>query len=221
MSNVRSHEQQHEKANAVTPGTQGYAEQAAELIERYEELGFTEKHQEVLHLLPEASAYALDIGAGTGADAAWLANRGHGVVAVEPTDALRAYGVAHHASPLIEWVNDSLPELEQVVQRRQKFGLIMLTAVWMHLDFRGRQVAMPRLAALLENGGVILMTLRHGPVPPGRLMFAVSAEETVALAVSRGLECVLKVTTESKLAANRAAGVVWSCLAFKPQQRDT
>jgi SAM-dependent methyltransferase len=201
-------------AERILRGTQGYAEEAAELIERYESLSFAYKHEAVLHLIPSAPAKAIDIGAGTGVDAAWLAAQGHQVVAVEPTGALREYGLRHHVSPLVEWVNDALPQLGRVAQRKHEFGLVMLTAVWMHLDEHERRVAMPVVASLLAPEGVLVMALRHGPVPAGRIMFAVSAEETVALAEARGLRCVLNVCTESRLAANREAGVTWSRVAF-------
>ena len=69
----------------MIPGTQGYAEQAPHLIEQYESLAFADKHRAVLHLLPDKTSQVLDVGAGTGADAAWLAARGHRVIAVEPT----------------------------------------------------------------------------------------------------------------------------------------
>jgi len=195
-------------------GTRGYAEHASELIERYESLSFAHKHEAVLHLIPSAPAKAIDIGAGTGADAAWLAEQGHPVVAVEPTEAFRKHGLRHHPSPLIEWVNDALPQLDRVTQRRHEFSLVMLTAVWMHLDEEERQVAMPVVASLLAPGGVLIMALRHGLVPSDRIMFAVSAEETVALAEAQGLHCVLNVRAESKFAANREAGVTWSRVAF-------
>jgi len=80
-------------------GTQGYAEEAEDLIERYESVPFTEKHAAVLHLIPSAPCDVLDIGSGTGADAAYLAELGHRVVAVEPTDPLRTPGMALHPSP--------------------------------------------------------------------------------------------------------------------------
>ena len=195
-------------------GTRGYGENAAELIERYESLPFACKHEEAIHLIPQAPTKALDIGAGTGSDAAWLAARGHEVVAVEPTAALREYGLTHHPSPRIEWVDDGLPRLERIAHRRGEFGLVMLTAVWMHLDEPERRAAMPVVASLLAPDGVLVMALRHGPVPAGRVMFTVSAAETVALAGQQGLRCVLAVHAESRLPANRDAGVTWSRLGF-------
>lgn len=111
------------------PGTQGYARQAGELIPRYESLPFEHKHKTELHLLPSTPVLALDIGAGTGADAAWLAAQGHRVVAVEPTAVLREAGQMLHPDPSIEWVEDSLPWLSPVRASQGKFGLVMLTAV--------------------------------------------------------------------------------------------
>jgi hypothetical protein len=122
-----------------------------------------------------------------------VAAQGHQVVAVEPTGALREYGITHHPSPLIQWVNDALPRLALVAARKHEFSLVMLTAVWMHLDENERRDAMPVIAALLAPNGVLSMAIRHGVVPPGRIMFAVSAKETVALAEAQGLRCVLNV----------------------------
>ncbi|MCH3719072.1 hypothetical protein LZB68_08320, partial [Campylobacter lari] len=79
-----------------------------------------------------------------------------------------------------EWVDDALPDLDGL--RGRAFDVIMLTAVWMHLDADERARGMAALAALLAPGGQILMSLRHGPVPSGRRMFDVSADETIALA---------------------------------------
>jgi 2-polyprenyl-3-methyl-5-hydroxy-6-metoxy-1,4-benzoquinol methylase len=195
-------------------GTKGYAEEAEELVKRYESIPFVEKHQAVLHLLPSAPCSVLDIGAGTGADAAWLAARGHQVVAVEPTDALRLPGMALHPSARIAWVSDSLPDLVLTIQRGQQFDVVMLTAVWMHLDAPERQHAMPKVASLLRPGGLLTMSLRHGPVPPRRRMFAVSAAETIQLAQAHGLRSLLNVHTKSAQLVNRQAGVTWSHLVF-------
>lgn len=196
-------------------GTQGYAEQADELSKRYEALSFEHKHQALLHLLPPAPARALDIGAGTGADAAWLAQRGYEVVAVEPTDELHRRGLVLHPSPSIEWINDSLPRLDLVIAGAREFDLVMLTAVWMHLDETERGLAMPRLASLLRPEGLLAITLRHGPVPEGRIMFEVSAEETIALAHGCAMKANLNVHGPSTQAVNREAGVSWSRLAFR------
>lgn len=95
----------------MTAGAQGYAVLAKELVERYESIRFIDKHRAVMHLIPQDPSHILDIGAGSGADAAWLSDRGRTVVAVEPTRELRIAAMELHPSPLIEWLDDSLPDL--------------------------------------------------------------------------------------------------------------
>jgi SAM-dependent methyltransferase len=165
-----------------------------------------------MHLIPREPCRVLDIGAGTGRDAAGFAAMGHRVVTVEPTEEMRRGAIALHPNPLIEWLDDSLPDLARVRARGEQFDVVMLTAVWMHLDAQQRRQAMPNVAALVRNGGVLIMTLRHGPVPPGRRMFEVSGEETIGLAEPLGLGCVLNRPAEASL---RQPGVSWTRLAFR------
>jgi SAM-dependent methyltransferase len=202
----------------VTPaqvsGTEGYADEAEELFRRYESIPAADAHRAVLHLIPAAPGSIVDIGAGTGRDAAWFASLGHRVVAVEPTDAMRIPAMALHPSPRIEWLNDSLPDLTQLLARGEQFDVVMLSAVWMHLDTRQRRQAMPNLAALMRTGGVMIMHIRHGPVPPGRRMFEVPAEETIEQARIQGLRPVVNVRDESRQEQNRIADVTWTTLAF-------
>jgi protein-L-isoaspartate O-methyltransferase len=200
-------------------GTEGYADEAAELFKRYESIPAADAHRMVLHLIPAAPSTILDIGSGTGRDAAWLAAMGHRVVAVEPTDALRLPAMTLHPSPRIEWLNDSLPDLALLRARGERFDVVMLTAVWMHLDAARRRQAMPNVAAPVRVGGVMIMKIRHGLFPPGRRMFEISAEETIELAQTEGLHPVLNVRTGSNQELNRIAGVTWTNLAFvKPKQ---
>jgi SAM-dependent methyltransferase len=201
-------------ARTHVSGTEGYADEAEALLTRYENISPDHAHRAVKHLFPDAPARILDIGSGTGRDAAWFAAKGHRVVAVEPTEPMRRGAIALHPSPRITWLDDSLPDLTVLRSLRERFELIMMTAVWMHLDAEQRSAAMPNVAGRLATGGRLIMKLRHGPVPEGRRMFEVSAEETIGLAQRQGLRPVLNLETESDAAQNRAAGVTWTVLAF-------
>jgi len=86
-----------------------------------------------------------------------------------------------------------------------------MTAVWMHLDQQQRWRAMPGVASLVRAGGVMVMSLRHGPVPPGRRMFAVSADETIGLAKAARLQLLMSQWAPSA----RAAEISWTRLAFR------
>ena len=162
-------------------GTEGYADEADELFRRYENISFAEVHGSVLHLIPTMPSWVLDIGSGTGREAAALAAMGHRVIAAEPTDEMRVRAAALHPSPQIEWLDDSLPDLRHALGLGRQFDVVMMTAVLMHLDEPQRRRAMPRVASLVRPGGAMIMSLRHGLVPRGRRMFAVSAEETIGL----------------------------------------
>jgi len=194
-------------------GTEGYADEAEALIKQYESISFADVHAQVLHLIPSAPARILDIGAGTGRDAAGFVTLGHHVVAVERTAALRTRAMALHPSPRIDWLDDSLPDLARVTARGVLFDVLMMTAVWMHLDQRQRQLAMPIVASLVNPGGVMIMSLRYGPVPKGRRIFTVPVDETIALAAGQGLRVILK--SEAVAGVQRRPGISWSRLAFR------
>ncbi|WP_454904950.1 class I SAM-dependent methyltransferase [Variovorax gossypii] len=193
-------------------GTAGYGANAAVLAQQYESLRFEDVHREVLHLFPSAPSRVLDIGAGSGRDAAALAALGHRVVAVEPTPELRAEGMHRHAALPIEWIDDHLPGLHRTRALGVRHDLILLTAVWMHLDAAERATAMEALAALVAEGGQVAMSLRHGPVPQGRRMFDVSARETAELADRHGLRQRFLGEREDML---DRADVRWSFLVLQ------
>ena len=199
----------------MTDSTAGYASEAPALLETYERISPEALHRPVWHLIPAAPSRLLDIGAGSGRDAAHFAAMGHRVVAVEPVDAMREGAMKLHPSPRIEWLADTLPSLAQLRARGETFDAVLATAVWMHLDESERAEAMPAVASLVAPGGVLILSLRHGPIPPGRRMFDVSAEETIALAAREGLACLVNAVTGSVQA--HQPDVTWTRLAFRRQ----
>lgn len=190
------------------PGTQNYDREAPTLLKLYEEIAFEDAHRELLDLIPPAPCAVLDIGAGTGRDAAWFAARGDAVTALEPTNAMREGAQQLHPAPNITWHDDGLPALTSV--RGRVFDLVWLSAVWMHFDAEERARMFPDIAALVGDRGALMISLRHGDIPEGRRMFAVSAEETIALASHAGLACLRTVLVDSL----RQPGVRWSRLWF-------
>ena len=217
QSGVSSASARAERCMSGVAGSSGYEANAATLAEQYESITFEQVHADVLHRFPAAPCAVLDIGAGSGRDAAALARRGHRVTAVEPTAGMRQQGQARHAGLPITWINDSLPDLARLRARDEVYDLVLLTAVWMHLDARERARAMPEVAALLAPGGEMVMALRHGPVPAGRRMFDVSAAETAALGAAHGL----RETFRTRRADTQGrADVHWSVLCLgKPAAR--
>jgi SAM-dependent methyltransferase len=194
-------------------GTQGYSQEAPDLLRTYETITFDQSQGCVLRLLPKPPCRLLDVGAGTGRDAAGFAVLGYEVVAVEPTDEMREGARKLHSDVPVEWLDDGLPDLAVLRARGDRFAVIMMTAVWMHLDETERRRAMPSVVSLLQPAGILVMSLRYGPIPPGRRMFEVSTEETTALARRSGLESV--VVEDAPTLLKRAAPVTWKRLAFR------
>lgn len=176
--------------DTITPYHRGFREFA----ETYEAFGFEDIHADSVPFLASTPGLMLDIGAGSGRDAAWFAARGWQVVAVEPADALRQEAARIHQSPDIRWVDDRLPALSGIHRLGIGFDLIWLSGVWMHIPPDDRRRAIRKIATLLKPGGRLIITLRHGPTPPDRPMWPVDANEVERLGIDHGL--ALRVATE-------------------------
>ncbi|MXW48305.1 MAG: methyltransferase domain-containing protein [Gammaproteobacteria bacterium] len=167
-----------------------YDAEASRLKSEYERFSFEEIHSAVLDLVPDTSGFVLDIGAGTGRDASWFANKGYTVVAIEPSTELRKAGQKLHRSSNIQWMNDALPKLEQVFSSKLTFDLVWLSGVWMHVPKSQRDRAFRKIVSVLRPGGSVMVSIRIGPHPEGRPMDPVTVAEVETLAQRRGLQIV-------------------------------
>ena len=190
-----------------------YRDAAAQLTRQFEALATPEVLAPVLDLLPPPPARLADIGAGTGRDAAWLAARGHEVVAAEPVEALRTAGTRLHPSPRITWSDDRLPALRTLPDAR--FAAVLGIGVWHHVPPADRAAAMDRLAALLEARGRLILSLRHGPIQPGWPVHPCDPDAAIALAGDAGLHLLRASAAPSVQAHNRAADVHWTWLVLE------
>ena len=160
------------------------------LAPEYESLSFEEIHAPILDLLPECAGCILDVGAGTGRDAAWFAANGHNVVAVEPSAQFREAGKERHRSPDIRWMDDTLPSLEKVLRSKLTFNLIWVSAVWMHVPRSVRARAFRKLVSVMSPGASMMFSLRQGPPPLDRPMEPATAAEVEELAQRHGLQTI-------------------------------
>ena len=168
-----------------------YNRNAEQLAEQYDSLDFEQVHGDWFDELPSAGM-ALDVGAGSGRDARFLACHGFEVVAVEPADELRERAQQYDVTQTescnpIHWLDDSLPELNRVQKLQTKFDLILLSAVWMHIAPSQRQRAFRKLSSLLKPNGKMVVSLRHGASPDERTMHPVSTDELAVYAQQQGL----------------------------------
>jgi len=194
---------------------QGYEDAAAELIPRFEALAPEAVFSPVLDCFPASPCRVLDVGAGSGRNPAWLAAQGHRVTACEPVAAFRDAAAARYAELGIRWLADRLPMLDATRKLGESFDFVLLSGVWQHVEVDDRHAAMGTLATLMAPGARLIMSVRHGPGAPGRPVYGVTDDETIALAERHGLALGGLRHAPSIQAANKAAGVTWSWIAFE------
>jgi len=167
-----------------------YQQHKDRLIEQYDSVLFESVHHDWIAYLPN-EGIALDIGAGSGRDARYLAENGLKVIAVEPVLSLLNAAKDNSQGFDITWLQDGLPNLEKCKQLNMKFDLILLSAVWMHLTPEARKLSMQNMSSLLNAGGKLVITLRHGEFSDGRIAYPLSVEEVITLASANGLNRLL------------------------------
>ena len=188
-----------------------YEQRPEEFLNRYERLDTEEIHDDWLSFLPTTQLLILDVGAGSGRDAAWFAEQDHEVVAVEPTDALRQRAQEIHPSPRIQWLDDRLPALDEVHSLDYKFDIILLSAVWMHVPPSDRERAFRKLTALLKPGGHLVITLRSELPEDERTAYETSTAELRDLSHSFALEFLEDAQTDDQLGRD----LRWTSVVFR------
>lgn len=165
-----------------------YHQHADHFKSQYDSVSAQDVHADWSYLLTEQTpGSVLDVGAGSGRDAHWLAQQGWRVTAVEPAQGLRELG--HRTTgDQVHWIDTQLPLLPDLEAPAQGYDLILLSAVWMHLPAAERPRAFARLSELLANAGMLIITLRFGPSDPARPMYPVSVEELAQLATQHRMQ---------------------------------
>lgn len=196
------------------PGLAGYREHADTLLSQYDTVKGDDLHGHMLAHYP-APCHMLELGAGPGRDALWFAKRGYQVTAVEPLDAFRNHGAALTKAHDVRWIDDALPHLANTPAIDEGYPFIIATAVWMHMNAEEQAIALKRVKDLIARDGVLALTIRHGPVPEGRVMFEIPDADMRALAKAHGFAETYFAEEASVLLANLKAGVTWSRFIFK------
>ncbi len=191
----------------------GYDARGDELATRYERLRAQDVHAAFVDLLPAgADRLALDIGAGSGRDAAWLSGLGYDVVAVEPARSFRSAGKARHGHSVIRWLDDRLPALTATHRLGLAFDVILLSGVYMHVRPEDRPRAFRKMATLLKPGGRLLISVRDGAGEPERPMWPVARGELESYAQAYGL-AILRIADGNDLQGR--AQVRWTTYALQ------
>lgn len=186
-----------------------YAANAGALARRYDSVTTGSLLSGLSDLIPAPPGPVLDIGAGSGRDTAWFQSRGHAVTAAEPVAAFREM-IAHRV-PSANVVDTALPGLAGLTG---PYGLILVNAVWHHLDPRARGLALARLADLLAPDGRLFLALRRGPVPPGAPLHGLDPDAEIARAATAGLALLRRHDAPAHDEDTAAAGISWTWLAL-------
>lgn len=197
----------------TTPGMQGYAEASHAFINATLAIEFRVLHQDFIEFFPKSPSRILDVGAGIGRDAWEFSKMGHAVVAVEPVEELRVAGKRLFDSQLVEWVDDSLPNLK-ALEKESHFDFILASGVMHHLDLEEQHQVISRISELLPVNGIFALTLRNGPAGLGSHVFPTNSSSTVRIAESLGLKTLLKIDQQPSLMKNKKE-VVWSKLVLQ------
>jgi 2-polyprenyl-3-methyl-5-hydroxy-6-metoxy-1,4-benzoquinol methylase len=163
-----------------------YDKNAERVSRQYESISPQKVHSWLVDLLPIPSAAVLDVGSGSGRDAAWLAGLGYDVVAAEPSSKMRKIAAETHVIKSIQWIDDSMPSLSNLSKLGVSFDVILLSAVWMHLPQSERPRAFLNLINLLKPEGLLAITLRIGAPDLERSITSVSKAEIETLAREQG-----------------------------------
>jgi SAM-dependent methyltransferase len=175
-----------------------YDAHAAEVVPAYEALPPISRQDWLADLIPTVPGLVIDIGAGSGRDAASFAALGHEVLAVEPSKEMANAGQRLHETPRIRWLVDELPGLDRVSRLGLAADIVLLNGVWQHVAPVERRRAFRKLVGLLKSGGLLIVSLRHG-ADDGRGMHPVSLLEIEQLGRAQGMQTVRVVTLSDPL----------------------
>lgn len=189
-----------------------YNRKARLLFDKYQRLDPDDLHAHWLKHLPLNPGLALEVGGGSGRDANWLARKGWEVIAAEPAQALLELGKKATGTRLVTWVDDCLPELAEIQTCRQKFSLILVGGVLMHLSQQERDASMETLISLMADDALLVVTLRQGPDIEGRNFYRVSVDEIVQFAKAKSLQVEVGETMPDRLGRD---DVVWQTIVIK------
>lgn len=196
-----------------------YHDNASDYCRQYESISAEAVHKDWLHLLASIDKNsALDVGAGSGRDARFLNSIGFAVTAVEPAEAMRKLAIQFSAMhPRIKFLSDPLPYLPKIQELRERYNLVLLSAVWMHLSPTERSQALPVLADLLLPQGLMVLTLRHGNFTDGRQSFPLSCTEILELVQQHQLPLKAILITDLVTDALGRSDVAWQTVVLKKE----
>jgi protein-L-isoaspartate O-methyltransferase len=189
-----------------------YNRNAKQVFEKYQGVDPIKVHASWLGHMPPKPGLALDVGGGSGRDAAWLSQLGWEVVVVEPAIALLQLGQKATETDSVTWINDALPILVKLQEYLHSFSLILVSGVLMHLPHHQRIDSLETLTGLMADNSLLIVTLRQGPDLERREFYQVSSDEIVQFAEKKSLQVEVSDTLADEL---KRDGVTWQTIIIE------
>jgi SAM-dependent methyltransferase len=190
---------------------QFYNQNSKELLQNYTSVTFEKVHASWKLFWPFSGEKILDVGAGIGRDSKWFLDQKCTVIALEPAKEMRDLG-KKHTGEQVQWLDDSLPELNHTIGLGMRFDVILVSAVWMHIPPSSRARAFRKLSNLLAPNGRLVISLRHGDFSDGRRSYSCSTDELAQLSKDACLHT--RLVTEAEPDALKRSEVKWQTVVM-------
>lgn len=167
-----------------------YDENAKQLTARYTSITTEEALPPFVQIIKNYTGTgdtALDIGSGSGRDAAWLAEHGWRVDAIDGSTALLAEAAILNNHPHIHYRYDRAPSFEEIRSLGTQYDVILMSAFIFHFDQAERQAILQFCRTVLAPAGLIYITLRRGPDSANRQIYDVPLEDIEKFSAKNGL----------------------------------
>lgn len=160
----------------------------------------------------------LDIGCGSGRDLTFLNEKGCSVTGIDPSEELLAEAKKQHPELAEKLYKGSLPDDLKAITNN-KFDVILLSAVIMHLNDKSLKDSVGELKKNLNENGLIVISHcisrqsldKKNRESNGRLFIIRTSEQVENLLKEAGLTLLKKITRKDSL---QREGIIWETLFF-------
>ena len=138
-----------------------YDKNAPSLASRYEMADMNSTHRNLIrHLLDGGKV--LEIGCGSGRDAAFLLNHGFDVTAIEASSEMLSTAITHHPELVGRTYHASIPLSEGNPLLDQRFNAVVMIATVMHISDQNLFECACQFRQLLSPGGIVFISTSLG-----------------------------------------------------------
>lgn len=200
-----------------------YDAHAEELTDKYESAELAEMHQLLLRYLPK-NGELLEIGCGSGRDAAFLLGESYRITPVDPSESMLRQAATRHPELVSLLMPKSFPLSQDDALMIRHFDGILCLAVLMHIPNHDLFEFARQNALLLKSGGILILSFSTGRQvtgddrdSSGRLYIERPAEQIQLLFDRLGFRLLTRQTQDDVLGRN----IKWHYLVMQKTAETT